>query len=354
MNQNDSRRAVALLERANPVELADLVSQDELDTARAEIQRLIAGAGTDTVAHVTAGHARSDTRRATGTATRRRRSAARLATVALAAAAAVAIFALSSGAGPATQSAYAQTISKVLRALQAPTGSILHVDFTGTTSYPDGHRWTWAQDSWTELDSPWIQLTVDQGSPGTPAGTASTYSELYDPTTNTVFKPPVPQSPPAGQITPGHLTAAQITPGQLSHLTPAQRRELPQLIHAINHPWKAWMSQYIDQLKGNLRSGQARLDGNATIDGQRTIKITFPGSSEVDYVAASTYVPVKITQGAPTSRDGMTTYVFHTFEYLPAATNARVFNLGATHPTAKVDTSLANYRAAINKLYPNG
>jgi hypothetical protein len=363
MNQNDSRRVIALLEHANPVELDNLVSQDDLDSARAEIQLLIAHAGPDAAAHATTMRARTDPPRATTTATRRRRSGARLAIV-LATAACVAIVALSSGAGPATQSASAQTISKILRALQAPTGSILHIDFTATSSSPNGASTTWRQDTWTELNAARQQLTVDEHYPGTPAGTASTNNELYDPVTNTVFAPP--QLPPA----PADERYIPIPPARWPHMTPAQRRAADRSAarlnaeeyNAIRHPW---MSQFVDQLKVQLANGQAHVDGHATIDGHHTIKITFTvfnhtnritfaRSSSVAYVAVGSYVPVKITEGTPTSPDGMTTYVFHTFKYLPAAANGNLFNLVAAHPTAKVDTSLAHYRAAEGRLFPNG
>ena len=314
MNQNDAMRATALLERANPVELTGLVSDDDLNAARAEIERRVAGAAPDTVAHAIGEHARRDTQRAT----RRRRTAVRLATVGLAAAG-VALFALSSGGGPATQSASARTISKALRALDAPSDSILHINFTGTSSYPDGHSWTWTEDSWDELDSPWRQLTVDEQQPGTPAGTAATYNELYDPTTNTLFAPPLP--PTAPRV---HITAAQ-----WAAMTPQERNGVTAMNNSLHHPW---MSQYIDQLKAKLARGQARLDGKAKIDGQQTIKITFPGSTEIDYVSPTTYLPVEISEGTPTSSAGITTYMFHTFEYLPAATSAGVFNLRSRAP----------------------
>jgi hypothetical protein len=337
MNHKDLMHATALLERANPVELTGLVSHDDLSAARAEIERRIAGSERDAVADAIAAHARHGSSRAI----RRQGSAIRLAALGLAAAAGVTILALSTGAEPATQSASAQTISKALRALDAPSGSILHIDFTGTSSYPGGHSWTWTQDSWDELDSPWRQLTIDERQPGTPAGTAATYNQLYDPTTNTVFAPPLPASPHAV-----HITAAK-----WAAMTPQQRNGVRAINNSLHHPW---MSQYIDQLKSKLASGRARLDGRVKIVGQRTIKITFPGSSEVDYVSPTSYLPVEISEGTPRSSAGITTYVFHTFEYLPAAASAGVFNLEAAHPTASVDTSLSDYRAANGRLFPDG
>jgi hypothetical protein len=46
--------------------------------------------------------------------------------------------------------------------------------------------------------------------------------------------------------------------------------------------------------------------------------------------------------------------VYHTFEYLPAAGNAGLLSLTVQHPSARIDTSLSDFRAADNRLFPNG
>ncbi|OAI38481.1 hypothetical protein AYO39_01145 [Actinobacteria bacterium SCGC AG-212-D09] len=337
MNQIDSTRATALLERHNPVELAELVSDEDMGTARAKIERLITATATNPVADLTT-ESRTDERRRS----RRRRSVARVATVGGAFAAAAAIFVLAAGGGPATQSASAQTISKALRALQAPSGSVLHIDMTMTHASTGHPTYTWRQETYDELNSPWQELTIDRQYPGTPAGTAATNNELYDPNTNTLFAPPISPAPPQ----------VQITPAQWAHMTPTQRKAVIALDESDRG--RPFMSQYIQQLKTKLASRQARVHGEATIDGQQTIKITFPGSTEVDYVNRATYAPVETIEGTPTSSDGITTSVFHTFEYLPVAKNAGIFNLETSRPTAKLNTSLADYRAANNRLFPNG
>lgn len=337
MSDNDSLRATALLEDQNPVALDGLVSGDELDAARIRIQQLIADAAPSPAAGGTAEQRRRGT---TWRRSGRGRSLARLTAAGLAIGTGAAAIAITTSTGPATQSASARTISRALRALQPPPGSILHFDFTGTSHMTGGSTSTWRQDVWNELDSPWQQLVIDQHLHGTPAGTAQTYNELYDPRTNTLFELHEPDSPP--QV---HITAAQrrtMTPSQLKALEHTTR----QLNQSGRHPW---MSGYINELKSKLASGRAHVDGPATIDGQRTIKITFRGSRYVDFVNPRTYVPVEVNTSD--FGDGTTTYLFHTFTYLRAATHAAVFNLAAAHPTAKIDTSLHDYQAAYRRLF---
>ena len=115
------------------------------------------------------------------------------------------------------------------------------------------------------------------------------------------------------------------------------------------------MSQYIRQLRAKLASGAARVDGRATVDGRAAIKIKFVHSDETDYVTADgSYVPIKTIQGSPSSGYGQLVNVYHTFKYLPAAGNAGLLSLTAQHPSARIDRSLRDFRAADNRLFPNG
>ena len=115
------------------------------------------------------------------------------------------------------------------------------------------------------------------------------------------------------------------------------------------------MSQYIRHLRAKLASGAARVDGRATVDGRAAIKIKFAHSDETDYVTADgSYVPIKTIQGSPSSADGQLINVYHTFKYLPAAGNAGLLSLTAQHPGVQIDRSLRDFRAADNRLFPNG
>lgn len=91
------------------------------------------------------------------------------------------------------------------------------------------------------------------------------------------------------------------------------------------------------------------------LDGRVAIKISFARSDEIDYVAADgSYVPIETIQGTPSSPDGQTTNVFHTFEFLPVAGNAKLLSLTAQHPSAAINRSLADFRAAGKRLFSNG
>jgi hypothetical protein len=116
-------------------------------------------------------------------------------------------------------------------------------------------------------------------------------------------------------------------------------------------PAEGWVAR----LRQQLSSGQARVDGHATIHGRDTIKIVFADNSNTYYIAADgSYAPVEESSGTPTDNTGITTLVFHTYEQLPASRNGDLLSLTARHPTAKVDSSLSDFRAALTRLFANG
>jgi hypothetical protein len=267
--------------------------------------------------------------------------------VALAAAAVAAILVLTSSAGgPEVPSAAAMTIERAAQALQSPPGTILHVDSTLTTRFSDGHTYSTRQDTWQQQNPVpkgvqpaagcnWLNLRKSSpgGTPaGTEGGTVNGRDELYDPARNTIYVAPPFKLPP---------TSRGVTfPNECSY-----------------------MADFAQQVRGLLTSGRAHVAGHATIDGKDTIKIVFAdrvfGSRapvrNTYYVAADgTYAPVELISGRPTDNDGMSTFLFHAYERLPASGHSDLLSLTAQHPTAKVEDSLAGYRKAINRLFPNG
>ena len=211
-------------------------------------------------------------------------------------------------------------------------GPILHIDVTSTQTTTGHPTYVWEQDLYEQTSSPYLSRTIDKRLPGTPPGTEGVNSigseETYDPTNNTIYAPATPKAPP-GTRTP--------TPAQIARL------------------FEPYMSQYIRQLRAKLASGAARVDGRATVDGRAAIKIKFVHSDETDYVAADgSDVPIKTIQGSPSSGYGQLVNVYHTFKYLPAAGNAGLLSLTAQHPGARIDRSLRDFRAADNRLFPNG
>jgi hypothetical protein len=220
-------------------------------------------------------------------------------------------------------------IKGATQALQPPPGTILHIDSTLTTSFSDGHRFTTRQDVWQQPRGAQCNyLNLRKSSPGTPSGTeggtVNGRAELYDPVRNTIYIAP--------------------------------RIKVPPLPRGVTLPSEcSYMADFARQVRGLLTSRQARVDGHATIDGKDTIKITFAGGVNTYYVAADgTYAPVELVNGRPTGEAGLSTLVFHTYAELPASDARHVLSLTARHPTAAVDHTLAEYRAAIRRLFPNG
>jgi hypothetical protein len=212
-------------------------------------------------------------------------------------------------------------------------GSILHIDVTTNETTAGGPTYTWEQAVYEQTSPPFISGTIDQRLPGTPPGTEGVIGvgvgeQLYDPTNNTIYAPPIPK--PA----PGTRT-----------LTPAQEAQL----------YAPSIAQYPRQLRAKLASGKARIEGRATVDGRTALKIRFARGHETDYVAADgSDAPIEMIYGSPSSASGRTISTYHIFQYLAAAGNAGLLSLTAQHPSAKVNRSLRDFRAANNRLSPNG
>jgi hypothetical protein len=244
---------------------------------------------------------------------------------------------LGGGAIVATTGSLArQHAPQLARPLRLPAagrggGRLLHIDFTATQTTTGHPTYVWEQDLYEQTSPPYLTRTIDRRLAGTPPGTEGVSGiggeETYDPTNNTIYDPATPKG------------------GQGARMTPAQEARV----------FEPYMSQYVPHLRAELASGAARVDGRATVDGRAAIKIRFSHSDEIDYVAADgSYVPIETIQGSPTSGYGRLIDVYHTFKYLPAADKARLLSLTAQHPSARLDTSLRDFRAADNRLFPNG
>lgn len=212
-------------------------------------------------------------------------------------------------------------------------GWILHIDVTTTETTAGGHTYNWEQVVYLQTSWPYVSRTIDRRLPGTPSGTegligAGVGEQIYDPTNNTIYDPPVPK-PAQGTRT----------------LTPAQEAQL----------FAPAIAQYPRQLRAKLNSGKARMEGRTTVDGRAALKIGFAGGHETDYVAADgSYAPIETIYGRPSSASGQTMSTYHIFQYVPTAGNAALLSLIAQHPRAKVDRSLRDFRAANNRLFRNG
>jgi hypothetical protein len=311
--------AVALLERADPVDVREIATEADVAAARERVRSMIAADAPSA--------ARPLPRRV-----RRRwlRLGGGLGVGALAGAVVVALGLLGSvSTGPEVPNAAAMTIRRAAEAVRSSPGSVLHIDLTLTSSYPTGEHWSVRQDLWQQQRGTVCSyLNLEQGGTGTPSGTeggtVDGRAELYDPIRNTIYvAPPVPSrlpSPPAGR-------------GAGSECS--------------------FMAGFAAQVRGLLSSARARVEGRVMTDGKSTIEIV-SGSNRYYVAADGSYAPVELVNGKATDRDGMTTSVFHAYQRLPAAAGAELLNLSARHPTASVDNSLAGYRAAIDRLFPDG
>jgi hypothetical protein len=106
-----------------------------------------------------------------------------------------------------------------------------------------------------------------------------------------------------------------------------------------------------DQILALLRSGDARVVGHETVDGQDTIAIASADGHTTYYVDPGSYRPVELrTRGT----DGGTALRFRTYESLPLGENRDLLSLAAQHPAAQVDRDPSDYKAAEERLFPNG
>jgi hypothetical protein len=338
-DDHDRFDAMALLERANPIDPDDEPGAAQLAAAHAHVRALLdsQGPAPDSVGPLEP-----------SPDTARRRPAPRvgLGVAALAAVAVAAVLVLTSSAGgPEVPSAAAMTIERAAQALESPPGTILHVDSTLTTRFSDGHSYSTRQDTWQQQNPVpkgaqaaagcnWLNLR--KSAPGTPAGTeggtVNGRDELYDPARNTIYIAPPVKLPPVSRGVP--------LPNECSY-----------------------MAHFAQQVRRLLTSGRAHVAGHATIDGKDTIKIVFadrvygsrsPVRNTYFVAADGTYAPVELISGRPADSDGMSTFVFHAYQRLPASGHGDLLSLTAQHPTAKVERSLASYRKAINRLFPDG
>lgn len=120
-------------------------------------------------------------------------------------------------------------------------------------------------------------------------------------------------------------------------------------------PKSPTLADDIQQIKLQLHSGQARVDGTATVDGQPTIKLTMPvqegGWTSTLYVNARTYAPVQSFAEAPAGAQGASPEPDRTTEkWLPATAQ----NIGNAQ-LAQIPAGYAQVsQSALEKANPAG
>jgi hypothetical protein len=210
---------------------------------------------------------------------------------AVSAAAAIALVALvgSTGSGgPAL--ADAAIIHHALRAVTPPAGEILHTKVVGTQNGT-----TFGAEVWRQTDPPYAGRAIKGplGAQQEFSNDGTTYSE-YDPATNTIYEHP-DASPPSA-------------PNDL-----------------------------VGQVRQELASGQAHVNGRVVVGGTSLYKIDLPRGF-VGYFDTSNYAPRYVD--AP-QRDGtVVRFRVEVYEYLPmTSANQALLSVTAQHPGARIDTN---------------
>jgi len=290
-------------------------------------------------------------------------------------------------------------VDRAAAAIARSPGTILHVDMLGSQTNGDGRVITWSEESWQQQSAPYDGREVQTAPDGSSVESASADSrdEVYDRARNTIYV-----SEPESTATPAELNSYDIEPGPRpgtavlrmpgrvarakgAHLfataviTARQARALrngtyvigfrlskrngsakptltvmpkPQVSRKDDSPdADPTSSGFRGQILALLRSGEARVVGHRTVDGQDTIAIASADGHTTYYVDPGTYGPVELdTRGT----NGGTTLRFRTYETLELGANRRLLSLTAQHPGARVDRNPADYRAAEERLFPRG
>jgi len=206
---------------------------------------------------------------------------------AVSAAAAIALVALvgSTGSGgPAA--AVAAIIHHALRAVTPPAGEILHTKVVGTKNGV-----TFAAEVWRQTAPPYAGRAIKDQVEFSDNGTTSFE---HDPATNTIYERPDSSPRPAP-----------------------------------NDP--------VAQIRQELASGQAQVNGTVVIEGTSLYKIDLPRGF-VGYFDTSKYAPRYVD--AP-QRDGtVVRFRVEVYEYLPMTpANRDLLSVTAQHPGARMDTN---------------
>lgn len=295
----------------------------------------------------------------------------------------------------------ASVVERAAAAVALSPGTILHVDMLGSQTNGDGSVITWRHESWQQQSPPYDGREVQTAPDGSIAETAIAdgRDEVYDPARNTIYvaqrETATPDELNSYDLEPGprpgtvllrmpgraarakgaHLFAtAVITKKQAQALregsdvigikfskrgrtakptvtvlpAPKTSRPAPSRDASNADPTS---SEFRDQILALLRSGDARVVGHATVDGQDTIEIASADGHTTYFVDPDSYRPVELrTKGT----DGGTALRFRTYETIDSDANATLLSLAAQHPGARIDRAPAHYRAAEARLFPHG
>jgi len=294
----------------------------------------------------------------------------------------------------------ASVVDRAAAAVAPSPGTILHVDMHGFQDNGDGSTITWRDESWQQQGPPHDGRQIETGPDGSvvETATANGREEVYDSARNTIYV-----SAPESTATPAELNSYDIEPGprpgtailrvpgraaeakgahvQTAVITTKQAKGLKDGTQAIafkvglktkkisltvipassvpkpppasddSSTADPGSGDFRSQILALLRSGEARVVGHRTIDGQDTIEIASADGHTTYYVDPETYRPVELdTRGT----DGGTALRFRTYETLDSGANSDLLSLEAQHPGARIDRDPAHFNAAQERLFPHG
>ncbi len=216
-------------------------------------------------------------------------------------------------------------VEKAVAALDPSDNAIIHVKITGHESGKDGYSSTWTEENWSRTSVPYTIRAIQafEGSPvletlqdGTGLG------QTYDAATNTIYQP--------AQNDMFRVESGQSDP-------------------------------YRDMILEMLRSGDAVVEGNETVEGRDCIRI----AATKDYGTASdgtkygTWYVVDADTKNPVewlmTRDGgkVVNIRFDVYEQLPVNDqNLALLDLAAQHPGATLNTSSEDYQNSLDQPAP--
>jgi hypothetical protein len=294
-------------------------------------------------------------------ARRRRRRVALPATAAAVLAAAVVFVAagLPGAGGPAGARA---AITRTLHWFDPPAGSILHIRSVMTSRGAD----TLTQESWQSVDRPGQERRAEQG-----VETDST-GDLYDPATDTIYAYVAPSRAVVRQRVEAAI-AAKIRAAKASGASPeviAQlRRDRRKVLRGLvtDRPPDAPVvdaavrvgDALVNQMRGLLRAGKARVGEETTHEGVAAFPITFsPGGARwTMWARADDGRPLELRiDGAGRVKDarGLETVGWPVYEVVPGDGADRLLAIAGAHPDAHVVSSAEAYAAAQRRLFPHG
>jgi outer membrane lipoprotein-sorting protein len=301
-----------------------------------------------------------------GSRRRRRRMVRGAAVLVVVAAAALGLLSVFGTGGPSV-------VDRAAAALQSSDDSILHYRFDATQQNGDGTTATWRQETWQLLVPPYTrrQVAIDTGAPRAESLSRGRLNELYDASTNTIYRATseqlraarmpkieiVSQSELAKLTGSATATAVYVVgkggaPYKVIATEAGARKLRRQLTHPEGQTSGVLPEEVRSEILALLESGHVREVGHVTVDGRDAIELESLSGKSTYFVDSSTYDPIEWTT---TGTDGSVTLRFPVYEELPVdADSMQLLSLEDQHPNAQVVRGAAAYIAAESRLYPHG